>query len=59
MLTHVQMQAAENDRRKSADKLSATEAAGYSFMSDKLARLEAEVAAQQAQLQHERARNVR
>lgn len=53
------MQAVEDDRRRLVDKLTATESAGYSFMSEKLARLEAEVAAQQAQLQNERAHNVR
>lgn len=55
----VQMHAVEDDRRRLADKLSTTEAAGYSFMSGKLAQLEAEVAAQQSQLQQERARAAR
>lgn len=56
---HVQMQAVEDDRRRLADKLSATEAAGCSLMSGKLAQLEAEVATQQTQLQQERARAAR
>lgn len=56
---HVQMQAVEDDRRRLADKLSATETAGHSFRSGKLAQLEAEVALQQYQLQQERARAAR
>ncbi|KAL0024480.1 hypothetical protein WJX77_008530 [Trebouxia sp. C0004] len=51
-----QMHAVEDDRRRLADKMSATEAAGYSFMADKLAHLEAQLAAKDAQLQTERAR---
>jgi len=51
----LQMHAVEDDRRRLADKVSATEAAGYSFMADKLAQLEAQLAAKDAQLQTERA----
>ena len=50
------MHAVEDDRRRLADKVSATEAAGYRFMADKLAQLEAQLAAKDAQLQTERAR---
>lgn len=52
----LQMHAVEDDRRRLADKVSATEAAGYSFMADKLAQLEAQLAAKDAQLLTERAR---
>ncbi len=55
----LQMHAVEDDRRRLADKLSATEAAGYSFMADKLAQLEAQVAAKDAELQRERLRAAR
>ena len=55
MLMHVQVQAVEDDRRSLIDKLSAREAAGSSCMSEKLAQLEAQVAAQHAQLQDKRA----
>ena len=55
----LQMHAVEDDRRQLADKVSATEAAGYSFMADKLAQLEAQLAAKDAQLQTERARAAR
>ncbi|DBA65600.1 TPA: hypothetical protein ACH3X2_002665 [Trebouxia sp. C0005] len=51
-----QMHAVEDDRRRLAVKVSATEAAGYSFMADKLAHLEAQLAAKDAQLHTERAR---
>ncbi len=50
------MHAVEDDRRRLADKVKATEAAGYSFMADKLALLEAQLAAKDAQLLTERAR---
>lgn len=56
---HVQMQAVQDDRRRLAEQLSAREAASHSFMSEKLAHLEAEVAAQQALLQDERAGKAR
>lgn len=46
----VQMQAMEEDRRRLADKLSAREASAHSLMSDKLAQLQAELAAKDAQL---------
>ena len=55
----LQMHAVEDDRRQLADKVSATEAAGYSFMADKLAQLEAQLAAKDAQPQTERARAAR
>lgn len=50
-----QMRAVEDDRNRVADKLNATEAAGYSFMADKLAHLEAQLATKDWQLQTERA----
>ena len=53
------MQAVEEDRRRLADKVSAKEAAGYSFMADKLAALEQQLAAKDAQLQQERSRIAR
>lgn len=46
----VQMQAVEDDRRRLADKLSTREAAAHSHMSDKLARLQAQLACKDAQL---------
>ena len=52
----LQMHAVEGDRRRLADKVSASEVAGYSFMADKLAQLEAQLAAKDQQLQTERAR---
>lgn len=55
----MQMQAVEDDRRRLADKLSATEAVGHSFTSEKLAQLEAQIAAKDEQLQTERARAAR
>ena len=44
------MQAVEDDRRRLADKLSAREASAYTLMADKLAQLQAELAAKDAQL---------
>ena len=55
----MQMQAVEDDRRRLADRLSATEAAGYSFASEKLAQLKAQIGAKDEQVQTERARAAR
>ena len=50
----LQMHAVEDDRRRLADKLSATEAASHSSMTDKTAQLEAQIAVKDAQLVQER-----
>lgn len=53
------MHAVEDDRRKLADKLNAVEASNHSCMSDKLAQLQAQIAAKDSQLHNEQARAAR
>lgn len=51
----LQMRTVEADRQQLADKVTAQETASQRFMADKLAQLEAQLAAKDAQLQQERA----